>query len=162
MASDYFLKLDGIKGESQDAKHKDEIELISFSWGVTNGGTIGGGGGGGTAGKATFADFEVAMPVNRSSPQIFLKCATGAHIKEGTLAVRNKSGGKNQVEYLKFKFNDLLITGYEENGNVEDERPLDVVRFNFAKIEMTYSTQAQSGATTSETVGWDLKQNQKI
>ena len=161
MASDYFLKLDGIKGESQDAKHKDEIELIAFNWGVTNSATTGGGGGGG-AGKATLQDLEVAMPVNRSSPQLFLSCATGKHIKEGTLAVR-RSGGKDQVEYLKIKFTDILVSAYEENGNVEEDRPLDVVRFNFSKIEMTYQTTGEKGgAGASETVGWDLKQNKSF
>ena len=155
--SDYFLKLDGIKGESQDAKHKDEIELISFSWGVSQSGG-GGGGGGGGAGKATFTDFEVGMPLNRSAPQLFLKCANGAHIKEGTLTVRK--AGKEQLEYLKFKFTDLLISAYEENANVDDDRPLDVVRFNYSKIEMTYTTQNANGsAGSSETVTWDLKAN---
>ena len=160
MASDYFLKLDGIKGESLDAKHKDEIDLVAFSWGVSNSGTQAGAGGAG-AGRATLTDFEVAMPVNRSAPQLFLKCASGAHIKDGTLAVR-KSGGKDQIEYLKFKFTDILITAYEENANVAEDRPLDLVRFNFSKIEMTYVTQKADGsAGTPETVAWDLTQNKK-
>lgn len=155
--NDYFLKLDGIKGESQDAKHKDEIELISFSWGVTRQGGASTGGGGG-AGKASFSDFEVAMPVNRSAPQLILKCVTGAHLKDGLLAIRR--AGKQQVEYLKFKFTDLLITGYEETGNVEQDRPIDVVRFNYAKFELTYVTQKANGSIgTSETVSWDLKTN---
>jgi type VI secretion system secreted protein Hcp len=162
MPSDYFLKLAGITGESKDAKHKDEIELVAFSWGVTSQ-TVGGGGGGGRRpGKATLTDVEVAMPVTRAGPQLFLACASGQHIKDATLSVR-RSGGKNQLEYLKYKFSDVLITSYQESGTPDQDRPVDVVRFAFGTIEMSYTEQkpdGSGGATTK--VGWDLTQNKKI
>ena len=90
----YFLKLDGIPGESTDAKHKDEIELMSFAWGVTDAASPSGGG---SAGRAKFQDFHFTMLVNKASPQLFLATASGKHIKEGNLAVRR--AGKTQVEY---------------------------------------------------------------
>jgi type VI secretion system secreted protein Hcp len=159
VASDYFLKLDGIKGESRDAKHKDEIDLVAFSWGIANSGTTFGGGGAG-AGKAVLTDFEVAMPVNRASPSLFQSCATGKHIPTGTLSVRRS--GKEQAEYLKFKFTDLLITGYQESANVEEDAPLDVVRFNYAKIEMTYSPQKADGTLDAPVTGaFDFKSGKK-
>lgn len=157
---DYFLKLDGIKGESFDAKHKDEIELVSFSWGVSNP-TLVAAGGGGAAGKAQFTDFEVAAPVSLASPKLFLACASGQHIKEGTLVVRKS--GEAQVEYLKFKLSDILVSSYQETGNNEEDRPLDVVAFNFAKVEMTYTSYDATGkARAVETASWDLKQGKKI
>src|SRR5213593_2324488 len=83
-AVDYFLKLDGIEGESQDAKHKGEIDLESWSWGETQTGTMHAGGGGG-AGKVQMQDFHFVMKVNKSSPKLMLACASGEHIKSATL-----------------------------------------------------------------------------
>lgn len=159
MASDYFLKLDGIKGETKDSKHKDEIDLISFSWGINQTGSATAGGGAG-AGKAVATDFEVAMPVNRASPLLFSACVTGKHIASGTLSVRRVS--KEQAEYLKFKFTDIVITGYQESGNVEEEKPLDVVRFNYAKIEMSYAPQKPDGSLDIPVTGnFDFKAGKK-
>lgn len=95
-AVDYFLKLDGIKGESQDSKHKDEIDVESWSWGETQSGTHAGGGGGG-AGKVSMQDFHFVMKVNKSSPKLLQACASGEHIKEALLTCRK--AGKEQQEY---------------------------------------------------------------
>jgi type VI secretion system secreted protein Hcp len=157
--SDYFLKLNGIVGESRDDKHKGEIELVSFSWGVSA--EPGPPGGGGGSGKVHFNDFQVMKRVSKASPPLFLACASGQHIKDGTLTVR-RSGGKEQLEYLKYKFTDILITGFQESGGGED-LPLDMVSFNFARFEMTYREQGPGGSAGPETkAGWDLKQNKKI
>ena len=73
-AVDFFIKFDGIKGESADAKHKDEIDVESWSFGETN--AIGGGaGGGGGAGKASFQDFHFTMHLNRASPALMARFA---------------------------------------------------------------------------------------
>jgi type VI secretion system secreted protein Hcp len=156
--SDYFLKLEGIAGESFDAKHKDEIELVSFSWGVTA--QTGPAGPGGGVGKAQLTDIEIAKRIDKASPMLFLACASGKHIKEATLTVRK--AGKDQLEYLKYKFSDILISGYHESGGGED-LPLDLVRFNFAKIEISYAPQKPDGSLGAPVkAGWDLKQNKKI
>lgn len=158
MATDYFLKLAGIKGESPDAKHKDEIELVSFSWGVSQSGPVAGGGGGG---KVQFAGLQVTSRASKASPVLFLACATGQHIKEATLAVR-KAGG-DQLEYLTIKLSDVLVSSYEEAGDLEEQRPLDVVSFNFAKIEVSYFPQKPDGKLDPPVkAGYDLKQNKKI
>src|SRR3981189_3517926 len=101
---DYFLKIEGIPGESADSKHKDEIDLESWSWGVTQGGTMAYGGGGG-AGKASFNDFHFTMKVNKSTPKLMLACANGEHIKKAVLTCRK--AGKDQQEFLKYTFTDL-------------------------------------------------------
>ena len=150
MASvDYFLKIDGIPGESTDSKHKNEIDLLSWSWGEANAGTHGGGGGGG-AGKVSMNDFNFTMRINKASPKLFLACATGQHIKEALLICRK--AGKEQQEYLKIKFSDLLISSYQTGGSGGDVVPVDQISFNFAKIEQSYAPQKPDGKLDSPVV----------
>jgi type VI secretion system secreted protein Hcp len=108
MAYDVFLKLDGIEGESLDDKHKDEIDIESFQWGLSQSGTLSGGGGGGV-GKASFQDFSFTANISKASPKLFLACASGQHIKDGTITVRK--AGKGQQEFLVVKMTDAFITG---------------------------------------------------
>src|SRR6476646_4579406 len=108
---DYFLKFDGIKGESTDAKHKDEIDIEAWSWGETNAAGPASGGGGGGAGKVSMQDFHFVMRMNRASVSLMKACATGEHIKEATLTARK--AGKGQAEFLVIKMNDVLISSYQ-------------------------------------------------
>jgi type VI secretion system secreted protein Hcp len=159
LASSYFLKLDGIQGESTDAKHKNEIELVSFSWGVSQSGRGGGAGGGGGAGRANFSDFNFTMRVNKASPQLFLATASGKHIKEANLSVRR--AGKAQLEYLKIKFTDVLVTSFQESAG--SDVPDEAVSFNFAKIEVEYTAKGGRGRpSAADQAGWDLQKNLKI
>src|SRR6266487_1784839 len=136
---DAFLKIDGIKGESADEKHKGEIDLMSFSWGVHQTGTSATGGGGG-AGKAHFEDLTIVKKTDAASPLLFLNCANGAHIKEANLVVR-KAGG-TQLEYLKIKLTDVLVSGLSPTGHHDgDTVPLEQVSLNFAKVEFSYQPQ---------------------
>jgi type VI secretion system secreted protein Hcp len=112
-AVDYFLKIDGIQGESQDKTHKNEIEIESFSWGENNSGTAAKGGGMG-AGRVAMQDFHFVMGVNKASPKLMLACATGEHIKNAILVCRK--AGKEQQEYLKITFSDLLISSFQTGG----------------------------------------------
>jgi type VI secretion system secreted protein Hcp len=105
---DYFLKIDGIPGESLDDKHRDEIQVESWRWGEQNAGTFAFGGGG--AGKVNMGDFRFLMKVNKATPQLFLACATGQHIKSAILTARK--AGKEQQDYLKIEFTDLLVSSY--------------------------------------------------
>jgi type VI secretion system secreted protein Hcp len=157
VAAAYFLKLDGISGESTDAKHKDEIELVSFSWGVTQP-AIGGGSGRG-AGRAQFKQFEFLMRVNKASPQLFLAAVSGKHIKEANLSVRRAA--KMELEYLKIKFSEVLISSFEQVAGAE--APEETVAFNFARIAIEYTAQGPRGKP-AETIraGWDLSKNAKI
>src|SRR5512140_520057 len=106
MAVDYFLKIDGIEGESQDAKHKNEIDVESWSWGETQVGAHAAGGGGGS-GKVDMHDFSFVMKVNKASPKLLLSCANGEHIKKAVLICRK--AGKDQQEYMKLTLSDLLV-----------------------------------------------------
>jgi len=154
-AVDYFLKINGIPGESSDDKHKDEIQLESWSWGQTNSGSHSAGGGGG-AGKVSMQDYNFTMHVNKASPKLFLACATGQHIPDALLTCRK--AGKQQQEYLKIKFTDLLISNYQTGGSASDVVPVDQISFNFAKIEFTYAPQNKDGSLGSPVVhNYDLK-----
>jgi type VI secretion system secreted protein Hcp len=157
-AVDYFLKIDGIPGEATDHKHKDEIQLESFSWGETNSGTHAHSSGGGGAGKVQMQDFHFVMKVNKASPKLLLACATGQHIKEATLTCRK--AGKDQQEYLKFKFNDLLISSYQTGGSGHsDVVPTDQISFNYSKIELEYKPQKADGTLDAGIkVNYDLAQ----
>ena len=157
MSVDMFLKIDGVKGESADAKHKDEIDVESWSWGETNAGSPSPGGGGG-AGKVQFQDFHFVMRLNRASPSLAKACATGKHIKLATLTVRK--AGKAQQEYLIFKFHDLLISSYQSGDSEGSVAPLEQLSFNYAKVEMEYKPQKPDGTLGGpETFKYDLKAN---
>jgi type VI secretion system secreted protein Hcp len=142
MASDIFAKLGDIKGESLDSKHKDEIEVLSYSWGVTNAASLGTGGGGG-AGKATFRDLSIAHKIDKASPLLMRACATGTHLKEATIT--HRKAGKGQQEYLVIKMNDIIITGVapsETNGEAGSE----IVTLAFAKVDFEYKPQKADGS----------------
>ena len=158
-AVDYFLKFDGIKGESTDVKHKDEIDVESWSWGETHPGSAApGGGGGGGAGKVSMQDFQFVMRLNRASPRLMRACATGQHIKLATLSARK--AGKGQQEYLTFKFHDVLVSSFQTGGSEDAVVPADSVSFNFAKIEVEYKPQKADGSLGSPVeFRYDLKAN---
>lgn len=148
------MKIDGIQGESQDSKHKNEIHLMSWSWGETNRGGHSTGGGGG-AGKVEMQDFHFTMNVNKASPKLFLACASGQHIKEAMLVCRK--AGKDQQEYLKIKFQELLISSYQTGGS--DAVPVEQIGFNFAKIEIQYCPQKSDGTLDALVVAnWSQKE----
>jgi type VI secretion system secreted protein Hcp len=90
MASDIFAKIGDIKGESQDSKHKDEIEVLSYSWGVTNSAKIDSGG----AGKATFSDLSFLHSIDKASPNLLKACATGTHLKEATSRIARRAASR--------------------------------------------------------------------
>lgn len=160
-AVDYFLKIDGIKGESKDDKHKDEVQLESWSWGQTQSGT-GHSGGGHGAGKVQAQDFHFVMKINKASPKLMQAVATGEHIKEATLIARK--AGKGQQEFLKIKFTELLISSYQTGGSGHgDITPTDQISFNFAKMEMEYKEQNADGTLGGATKGgYDYKANKAL
>ena len=151
-AGDYFLKIDGIQGKSRDDRHKDEIDIESFSWGETQSGTFAGGGGGG-AGKVSMQDFHFTMPVNKASPALFLACAQGDHIKNAILTCRK--AGKEQQEFLKITLSDVLVSSFQIGGHGGgDVTPKDQISLNFAKIEHEYKEQDATGKLVGSIDKW--------
>ena len=159
-AVDYFLKIDGIDGESKDSKHKNEIDILSWSWSESNSGTHAGLGGGG-AGKVAMNDISFSATVNKASPKLFLACATGEHIKKATLVCRK--AGKEQQEYMTWIFSDLLVSSFQMGGSQGDVVPIYTVSLNFSKIEFEYKEQKEDGSLGGpQKAGYDLKANKKV
>jgi type VI secretion system secreted protein Hcp len=157
MAVDVFLKIKGVPGESADSKHKNEIDVLSYSWGVHQTGTASYGGGAG-AGKANFADFSFMMRMNKATPKIMQACANGTHIEEGILTCR-KAGDKQQ-EYMIYKFYDLLISSYQTSASSEE--PTESISFNFSKMEMEYKEQDAKGNLGGSTnFKYNIKENKQ-
>ena len=149
-AVDYFLKIDGIQGESKADKHTDEIDVQSFSWGATQSGTFAVGGGGG-AGKVSMQDFHFTMRVNKASPTVFLACAQGDHIKNAILTCRK--AGRDQQEFMKVTMNDVLVSSFQIGG-AGGVVPTDQISLNFAKIEVEYQEQDATGKLVGSIKKW--------
>jgi type VI secretion system secreted protein Hcp len=141
MAADIFAKIGDIKGESLDDKHKDEIEVLSFSWGVTNPATVSGGGGGGS-GRATFHDLSFVHNLDKATPSLLRACATGMHIKDAVIT--HRKAGKGQQEYLIVKLNDVIITGVTHGGS--GQLASENVTLAFAKVDLEYKPQRPDGS----------------
>ena len=167
--SDFFLKLEDIKGESVDDKHKNEIDLVGFSFGAFQPGAAASVGSGSGAGKVAFSEIVITKLMDAASPKLMLACASGQHFKEATLTCR-KAGG-SAVEYLKIKFEQVLVSGYETCGGTAEPKevsgkytlPVDIIKLNYAKIQFNYVAQNKDGTTGANTMtGWDLQANKKV
>ena len=160
MAVDYFLKIEGIEGESEDQEHKGWIDLLSWRWSEHQAGTMAHGGGGG-AGKVSMEDFHFTMRVNKASPKLLEACASGEHFGKADLVARK--AGKTQQKFLKMKFTDLLVSTFSTGGATNaEELPIDAIALNYAKVEYEYSPQDAKGSLTGAIrAGWDLKKNVK-
>lgn len=157
MAIDIFAKIGDIKGESLDAKHKDEIEVLSWSWGVSHAGSVTHGGGGG-AGKPTFQDVNLTHHIDRASPLLMKSCATGTHIPEATITVRK--AGKAQQDYLIIKMTDALITGVALSLTSDETSGAENVTLQAAKVDLEYRAQKPDGALDAGVhFKYDIKAN---
>jgi len=148
-ASDYLLEIDGIKGESSDSKHRDAIEIESFSWGATNSGSA-----------AKSITLQLGKQIDKSSPLLFLACAKGNHIPKATITVRksNPSGGKS--DYYQVTLEDCLVSSYQTSasgggggaGGTAEAQPTDRVSLYFVKIKFTYTRLDETGEPMEEPV----------
>jgi type VI secretion system secreted protein Hcp len=160
MASDAFLSVDGIKGESTDAYHKDEIELVGWSWGATEV-LILSGGGGATAGKPKFTDLVVTKAVDKASPLLLRACLKGKHIKEVVLTQRKPGTGK--LNFLAITLKDVLVTSLNDVESNAAPRPMETVQFNFTKVIYEFVPQKPNGQPdTPVTVRWDVAANKEF
>ena len=158
-AVDYFLKIDGIEGESTDAKHKNEIDVVGFSWGEKQSGHVVGAGHG--TGKVVMGDFRFSMKVNKASPKLMLACADGDHIKEALLTCR-KAGG-HQEPFYKIKLSEILVSSFETAGSHGAVVPHDQITLTYNKIEFEYHEQKKDGTLgPAVKAGWDAVKNVKV
>jgi len=155
VATDIFAKLGDIKGESLDDKHKDEIEVLSWSWGVSNAVTVAGTGAG--QGKASFNDLSFTHKIDKASPVLMQACATGVHLKEATIT--HRKAGKGQQEFLVIKMNDVIVTAVMDAEGKGGEGA-EAVSLAFAKIDVAYRPQKSDGSLDAGIhFKYDLKAN---
>ena len=163
MAVDFFLRMDKLQGESRDSKHKDEIEILGWTFGASQTGTSGQGGGSGT-GQVEIHDVEIKKYLDRASPTLYKLCAIGDHIATADLTCR-KAGGE-QLEYLKVRLEEILITSYKVDGDPKVDRIVETIRLNFTRSALTYTQQTEKGQggapisggwDCSKKVAWDHK-----
>jgi type VI secretion system secreted protein Hcp len=158
MAVDMFLKITGIKGESADAKHKDEIEVLAWSWGASHPDAVHSGGGTG-AGKVAVHDLSISKHFDVASPALLLACCQGTHIPEATLTVRKSAPS---FEFCTIAMKDVLITSLNMSAD-EPGGIWDSVSLTFGQVKVTYTPSSETGkARALVSAGWDLKQNKKI
>ena len=142
MSVDMFLKLGDIKGESKDDKHKGEIDILAWSWGLQNSGSAHHGGGAGS-GKVSVQDVSITKWVDLASPAIVNAACVGKHIGEVTLVVRK--AGEKPLEYLTITMKEVFITGYSTGGSGGEDRLTENISLNFARFKHQYKEQADTG-----------------
>jgi type VI secretion system secreted protein Hcp len=154
-----FLELDGIKGESVDATHKEKIDILAWSWGLSQSGTFTSGSGGG-AGKANFQDVSVTKYIDKASTDLMYHCASGKHIAKGQIIVRK--AGEKPLEYLVIKFTDMMVSSVSTGGSGGEDRLTENISLNFAKVEVAYKIQDAKGAgKDGGQFTWDIAKNVK-
>ena len=160
MAVDMFLELGPIKGESLDSKHKEKIDVLAWSWGLSNSGSAHVGEGAGS-GKANFQDISITKWIDKSSADLLYACASGKHIDKGQLIIRK--AGEKPLEYLIYNFENILISAVSTGGSGGEDRLTENVTLNFAKVNVEYTQQDQKGgAGAKPKMGWDIPANAKI
>jgi type VI secretion system secreted protein Hcp len=154
MAVDIFFDIDSIPGEAQDSKHKDTIDVLSWSWGISNGGTAHLGTGQGK-GVCTVQDINFTHYIDKASANLIEKCADGSHIKKAKLIVR-KAGG-TALEYVTMELEDLLVTHVSTGGSHGEDMLTENVTLNFARFKFHYTSQTSTGAA-GKTIdsSWDI------
>jgi type VI secretion system secreted protein Hcp len=162
MAVDMFLELDGVKGETHDKayKSKNAMDILAWSWGLSNTGTFHQGSGGG-AGKANFQDISITKYIDKASADLMLNCANGKHLKKGTIVVRK--AGENPLEYLKIAMTDVMVTSYSTGGSGGEDRLTENVALNFREVHVEYFMQNEKGGKeVGGEMKWDIAGNTKL
>jgi type VI secretion system secreted protein Hcp len=155
MATDFFLKIDGIEGEAQDSKHKNEIQIESWSYSSDTGSVRRSGTG------AVVHDAQFTALMSKASPKIFLACCNGTKISKAVLTARKQGG--TQEDFFKVTFSDVLVTAHRIGGKARNKGtiPLEEFSFNFAKINFDYRLQKQDGALSgSVSSSYNVKEEQ--
>lgn len=161
MAVDMFLKLDGIDGESVDKTHAKSMDILAWSWGMSQSGTTHVGTGGG-AGKVNVQDLSFTKHIDKGSHLLIMACASGKHIPKATLTVRK--AGTTPLEYLKINLEDILVSSVSTGGSGGEDRLTENVSLNFARFKFIYQPQDPKGGKLGGEMiaNWDVAKNVKI
>ncbi|MGE3166139.1 MAG: Hcp family type VI secretion system effector [Planctomycetota bacterium] len=158
MAVDMFLVIEGkISGESQDKTYKGAIDVLAWSWGMSNSGSFHTGGGGGS-GKASFQDISITKWVDNATTVLQLFCANGDHFESAKLVVRK--AGKVPLEYLVIEMKKVMVTAVSTGGSGGEDKLTENIILNFAEVAVKYKEQKPDGSGGPEKVfSWDIAAN---
>jgi type VI secretion system secreted protein Hcp len=164
MAADFYLKITGIDGESTDSAHKGEIEVLSFSSGVTMPISPNSTAGSKTRERANLSDLTITKVVDSASPALFKAVCAGTHLTEAILSVNRADGNGNKVEYLKYTLNDVVLSNYQAAGADGNGMPIENVSINFNKFKIEYkpTDPAKGSAMGAKMAGWDVMLNKPM
>jgi len=152
-----FIKIQDITGESVDDDHKDWIDVLSWSWGATQVATSHAGGGSGK-GHASVQDFSFTKWSDTSSPAFAFSCLAGKHIPKAELQCTKAGGGDTPLVYLRIILSGVFVTSFQAGGAGTEDRLIDQISLNFAKIEYHFTTQtAKGGQGAKPNMSWDIK-----
>lgn len=163
MAFDAFLKIDGVPGESTDEKHKDWIEILSFSFGASQPASVSSATGGRTAERVNIQDFSSVKVIDKASPMLFLHCCDGKHVPKVEVEVCEAGGNKHI--YLKYTFENVIVSSVRPGGTAQggEAKPVEEVAFNFGRVKMEYTPLSHTGQPLGKVAsGWDLEANKKL
>lgn len=158
MAVDMFLKLAGIDGESRDAGHENEIDVLAWSWGASNAGSLQVRGGNRAA--PSFQDLSITKWIDRSSEDLLRLVATGAQVADAQLTIRK--AGENPLDYVVIRFKPVLVTSVSTGGSGGEDRLTENISLNFAKYEFVYTPQTEKGSGAPERFAWDIQAAMEI
>jgi type VI secretion system secreted protein Hcp len=148
-----FLKLTDVKGEAQDKAHKEEIDVLAWSWGMSQSGTMHAGGGGG-GGKVSVQDISITKWLDKSSPVLMQYCSTGKQFTDAVLTVR-KAGGDSPLEYLVITMKDVLVSSLSTGGSGGEDRLTENATLNFSQYKVEYQPQKPDGTADGGKVPWE-------
>ena len=162
MAVDMFIKIGDVDGESADKTHAKEIDVLAWSWGMSQSGSMHVGGGGG-AGKVSIQDLSLTKWVDKSSPNLMMACSSGKHYPEAKLTIR-KAGGENPVEYMIITLKEVLVSSISTGGSGGEDRLTENVTLNFGQVLVDYQPQKQDGSKDGGPIkyGWNIRENVKV
>jgi len=157
MSVDFFIKIDGLKGESTATGHTDEIKIHSWSWGASQVTSVSGSGGSG-AGKASLAEISIMKDMDMASPELFKALVKGTHIASAVLTAQKSTGDTTGKPYVTITFKEVFVTSQQVSGS--SENPMESVSFSYNEIKIDYSKQGENGALTSTgAVTYNVKTN---
>ena len=157
MAVDMFLEIKGVTGESKDKTHAGKIDILSFSLGVSQSASCPNAEAGGVR-KCNVQDMTCTKPVDKSSPEIFLRCCTGKHFEEATLIIRK--AGDTPLEYETYTMTKVIISSVSKGASSASDGLTEQISMNFAKLKYVYKEQSATGGVESEPeMTFDIAEN---
>ena len=164
MATECFLKIEGpdLTGEAQTDGHADEIDVLSWSWGLSQSGAMHQAGGRGT-GKASVQDLKVTKSVDAASPKLVLACLSGTQFRSATLTCLRVVGDGSRIPYVVVVMQRVIITAVDDGGSSGDEPLVEGLSLNFAEVIVRYTKQNQDGSAGEEVaIGWSIRENKRL